>query len=90
MDVLISLEIIEHIEEDILAIKEIHRVLNLNGKLLLTTPNALITKPVDDASRNLYYIREYSPPQIAELLERYFSDVTLLGQRVRGTIEQKI
>jgi len=38
-DVVTALEVIEHIDNPLLALKEIHRVLKKNGTFVMTTPN---------------------------------------------------
>lgn len=40
-DAIIMIEVIEHLSNPILALKEVHRVLTNGGRLILTTPNGL-------------------------------------------------
>ena len=53
-DSIVSFQVIEHIEDDVLFLKEIHRVLKPGGIALLTTPNRKMS-----LSRNPWHIREY-------------------------------
>ncbi|MCS7019077.1 MAG: class I SAM-dependent methyltransferase [Bernardetiaceae bacterium] len=78
-DVVVSLQVIEHIEDDHGFLQEIVRVLKPGGKAILTTPNIHYT-----LSRNPWHVREYTPEQFEKLLEKYFpGQVTLQG--VKGS-----
>lgn len=80
VDVITSFETLEHLDDDRQFIAELGRVLRPDGVLLLSTPNALHTRPVEGVPRNPFHVREYEPAQLRELLSFSFSDVTLLGQ----------
>lgn len=73
-DVAVSFQVIEHIDNDELFVKEIHRVLKTGGKLILTTPNIKMS-----LTRNPYHVREYTWQQLETLLKKYFSKVELKG-----------
>lgn len=78
-DTVVSLQVIEHIEDDHGFLSEIVRVLKPGGKAILSTPNIRYT-----LSRNPWHVREYTPEQFRELLEQYFpGQVDLKG--VRGS-----
>ena len=53
-DCIVSFQVIEHIQNDVLYLKELHRVLKPGGIALLTTPNRKLS-----LSRNPWHIREY-------------------------------
>jgi ubiquinone/menaquinone biosynthesis C-methylase UbiE len=80
-DSIVSFQVIEHIENDKLYIKEIHRVLKPGGIALITTPN----RPVS-LSRNPWHIREYTARELTDLASRYFSDVTMKGITGNGKV----
>lgn len=82
IDLVVSFETIEHLDDDIGFLSEIHRVLRPTGLLILSTPNALHTRPVDGQPRNPFHFREYEPDQLEALLIQIFSQVTLRGQVV--------
>jgi SAM-dependent methyltransferase len=71
-DFAVSFQVIEHIENDLLFLQEIRRVLKPGGQLLLTTPNRLMS-----LSRNPWHVREYTPNEMRTLLERVFPQVEL-------------
>ncbi len=73
-DSVVSFQVIEHIQDDLLFLKEIHRVLKPGGIALITTPN----RPMS-LSRNPWHIREYFPEQLKLLAERVFPQVELKG-----------
>jgi SAM-dependent methyltransferase len=73
-DFVVTFQVIEHIQNDDLYVKEIARVLKPGGKLIVTTPN----KPMS-LSRNPWHIREYKPKQLVDLLKKYFKDVDAKG-----------
>lgn len=71
-DVIFINEVIEHIQNDIVAISELARVLKPTGKLLLKTPNGLFVK-----NTNPFHHRHYQPDQLNKLLLNCFKNVTL-------------
>jgi ubiquinone/menaquinone biosynthesis C-methylase UbiE len=73
-DSVVSFQVIEHIQDDTLFLKEIHRVLKPGGLALLTTPN----RPYS-LSRNPWHIREYTARELTDLAKSFFSKVTMKG-----------
>ena len=57
-DVVVSFQVIEHIQDDGLFLQEINRVLKPGGIALLTTPNRKLS-----LTRNPWHIREYLPSE---------------------------
>lgn len=82
IDLVASFETLEHVERQEDFIDEVRRVLSPAGVFVVSTPNALISKPVDGKPRNPFHTREFTPPELEALLRSRFSDVTLLGQRM--------
>jgi|TARA_B100000959_G_scaffold173881_1_gene182047 SAM-dependent methyltransferase len=75
IDFIITFQVIEHINNDRLFISEIFRVLKPGGKLILTTPNKLMS-----LTRNPWHIREYNPIQMREILQTSaFSNIDIKG-----------
>lgn len=73
-DSLVTFQVIEHVEEDELMVKEMARVLKPGGLLVLTTPNIKMS-----LTRNPWHVREYTVNQLTGLLKKYFSDVDMQG-----------
>jgi len=73
-DSIVSFQVIEHIKDDALFLKEIYRVLKPGGLALLTTPN----KPLS-LSRNPWHIREYTAKELTELAKQFFDEVIMKG-----------
>jgi len=73
-DVVVSFQVIEHIENDALFLREIHRVLKPGGMALITTPNRSMS-----LSRNPWHIREYLPEELAALAAKIFPHVQMKG-----------
>ncbi len=73
-DFVISFQVIEHISQDDLFIQEIKRVLKPGGKVILTTPNRLMS-----LTRNPWHVREYTHLELENLLKPLFSEVNVLG-----------
>jgi len=64
-------EVIEHIEDDHLLIKEIKRVMTKDGVCVLTTPVQSAKPPAK------WHFREYDRNQFRKLLESEFSEVVI-------------
>jgi 2-polyprenyl-3-methyl-5-hydroxy-6-metoxy-1,4-benzoquinol methylase len=73
-DVVVSFQVIEHIDNDLLFLKEIHRVLKPGGVALITTPNRKMS-----LSRNPWHVREYLPAELETLAKRIFRHVEMKG-----------
>jgi SAM-dependent methyltransferase len=67
-DVVISFQVIEHIQDDKAYMSEIHRVLKPGGKFIFTTPNRLMS-----LTRNPFHIREYIQSDYEQLCTKYTS-----------------
>ena len=73
-DYIVTFQVIEHIENDDLFIKEAHRVLKPGGKLLLTTVNRKFS-----LTRNPWHVREYYADELKNLMGKYFRSVQTQG-----------
>tara|TARA_Y100001954_G_scaffold223961_1_gene262898 strand:- start:3667 stop:4446 length:780 start_codon:yes stop_codon:yes gene_type:complete len=74
IDFVVTFQVIEHIKDDEKFVQEIHRVLKPGGKLILTTPNILMS-----LSRNPWHIREYNPSEMKDVLKTSFSSIKMKG-----------
>ncbi|WP_019987747.1 class I SAM-dependent methyltransferase [Rudanella lutea] len=73
-DFVVTFQVIEHIENDDLFVKEAYRVLKPGGKLLLTTVNKSYS-----LTRNPWHVREYVADELRALMGRYFPVVETRG-----------
>lgn len=73
-DYIVTFQVIEHIQNDDLFIKEAYRVLKPGGTLLLTTVNKTFS-----LSRNPWHVREYVADELKNLMLRYFPTVKTMG-----------
>jgi len=82
-DVFISLETIEHVEDDTAVVEEAFRVLKPGGTFICSTPNREITNPgtsLTDAPWNPHHVREYNLEEFRARLESRFETVEICGQ----------
>lgn len=71
-EMVVSVEVIEHVEADERFVSEISRVLKPGGIFLLTTPNGDWVE-----NKNPDHKRHYHKEQLQQLLEKHFSDVQI-------------
>ena len=74
VDFVVTFQVIEHIDDDEMFLQEIHRVLKPGGKMILTTPNIIMS-----LTRNPWHTREYTPEQMEEVLKSSFDNYELKG-----------
>jgi SAM-dependent methyltransferase len=80
-DVVITFQVIEHIQDDISFLKEIHRVLKPGGLAIITTPN----RPMS-LSRNPWHIREYTGKELGDICKKIFRTVEVKGISGNGKV----
>jgi ubiquinone/menaquinone biosynthesis C-methylase UbiE len=85
-EIITSFETLEHLHDRGGFVAELRRVLRTGGKLILSTPNANYTQPVDGVPSNPYHIHEYEPSELVSELESHFSVNQLLGQTLDDAI----
>ena len=73
-DFVVTFQVIEHIKNDKLFLNEIKRVLKPGGKLIMTTPNILMS-----LTRSPWHIREYTPAQMRDVVKSVFTNIELKG-----------
>lgn len=71
-DHIVSVEVLEHVEEDELFVKEVSRVLKTGGTFLMTTPNGDWVE-----NKNPDHKRHYKKSELNALLGKYFDEVTV-------------
>ena len=84
LDVIVSLETIEHLTQPESFLQECKRLLRPGGMLLASTPNREICYGKESATldcpRNPFHHREYDQQEFRALIEQHFPRVTLYGQ----------
>ncbi len=79
-DTVTSFETLEHLHSRREFLAELRRVLTPGGKLLLSTPNALYSKPVNGIPANPFHIHEYEPGELRAEIEGHFEIESFVGQ----------
>ncbi len=81
VDLVVSFETIEHHTEHEAMFAEIKRVLRPGGMMIMSSPDKLeYTERANHA--NAYHVKELYAAEFQQLVERHFSHVAILGQRV--------
>lgn len=89
VQVVVNLQVVEHLWDQAQFLRECHRVLVPGGQLLLSTPNRLTFSPGRDTPLNPFHTRELSPDELTDLLrESGFAVASMAGlghgPRLRG------
>jgi SAM-dependent methyltransferase len=82
-DIVISLEVLEHITSQQTYVKEQWRILKRKGILALSTPNRMVFSAGYPKSRNKTHINELNQTELHNLLGNDFQDVMIFGQRLK-------
>ncbi len=80
VDVVVSFESIEHVEQHDLVLKEFKRVLRKNGLLVLSTPDKYYYSDISK-QRNPFHIKEMYKSDLELHLAKYFKNHLLYQQR---------
>lgn len=81
-DAVTTFETLEHLEHRDAFLAELARVVVPGGHLVLSTPNALYTMPVDGKPRNPFHVFEYTAEELSSALRSHFVDVKMFGQTI--------
>jgi len=73
-DFIVSFQVIEHIKDDRMFLKEIYRLLKPGGVAIISTPNIKMS-----FSRNPWHIREYTAKELLDLAGQIFDKVVAKG-----------
>jgi ubiquinone/menaquinone biosynthesis C-methylase UbiE len=79
-DIVISFEVIEHLEDQERYLSEIRRVLKNGGMAIISTPNKDIIR-VEGIPNNPEHVKELNKNEFMYLLEKFFQKVELYAQR---------
>jgi 2-polyprenyl-3-methyl-5-hydroxy-6-metoxy-1,4-benzoquinol methylase len=82
-DLVVCFETIEHISSYQQALSNCRRLLKLGGKLLISSPNRLLSSPrlefVTGKPENRFHVREFIPSELALLMEAHGFSVCRTG-----------
>lgn len=80
-DIIIAFEVIEHIlpKYHQQFLNRIIQLLKSDGICLISTPNKLFWSPDRFKPYNPYHTKEFKPNEFADLLQRHFSEASLMG-----------
>lgn len=81
VDAVVSFETLEHVPDASKLVHELSRVLCPEGQAIVSTPNLAFGSP-ERHTQNPYHVREFTAPELRELLSASFREVTLYGQWV--------
>jgi ubiquinone/menaquinone biosynthesis C-methylase UbiE len=81
INVVTSFETIEHHDRHEEMIQEIKRVLNLDGLLIISSPNRSVYSD-EQSYTNPFHVKELYYQEFLDLLKRYFQHVNIYGQRL--------
>lgn len=88
-DAVVCVEVIEHVEEDDIFVKNISKVIKPKGWAYFTTPNGDYIKN-EGPNKNPDHVKHYTKKELEEVLEKHFSRVEVFyavktgKNRVRG------
>ncbi len=95
-DTVFSLNVLEHIKDDLLAIKNYRSLLKKNGKLIILVPAQKIL--YNSLDKELYHYKRYNKNELTNLYQKnniklihsqYFNIVGMIGWFYTGTIRKK-
>lgn len=75
-DIIVAVEVIEHVPQDEAFVREICRILKPGGYAYLTTPNGDYIRN-EPPNYNPDHIRHYKREQLSDLLDKYFCSVNV-------------
>jgi 2-polyprenyl-3-methyl-5-hydroxy-6-metoxy-1,4-benzoquinol methylase len=78
-DLVVAFQVIEHVPDEKLFLKEIHRVLKPGGRVILSTPNAKIRLLFFQNPWNKFHIQEFTQEDLSNLLKVNFTDIQFWG-----------
>lgn len=86
--VIVSLQVIEHIHDLDGYLKSMLNNLSRNGKVIISTPNRELRLLPGQRPWNEFHVREFDAARLRNLLEKYFRHVTLYGLHARNDLLQ--
>jgi 2-polyprenyl-3-methyl-5-hydroxy-6-metoxy-1,4-benzoquinol methylase len=88
-DLVISLEVIEHVTDYKKYLSEVGRVLKSNGTAIISTPNKAFTSPNTKHPIMASHIKEFFIDELEKELKSVFTKVILRGQKIGPSVYLK-
>jgi 2-polyprenyl-3-methyl-5-hydroxy-6-metoxy-1,4-benzoquinol methylase len=85
-DIITCFQVIEHVKEEALFLREIKRILKADGTALFTTPYRVYRLKKGQSPWNKFHIREYYIFQLRKVLKKVFPSVKICGITARKPI----
>jgi len=79
-DIAVSLEVIEHLEDQDKFVSEVKRVLKNDGIAIISTPNKEVVK-IEGTALNPSHIKELTFKEFKKMLNKYFREIEFYGQK---------
>ena len=89
IDVYVSFETIEHIDNAVDYLIEAQRILKPDGLFICSTPNRNVTNPGCQAAQkpiNPFHVKEYSSAEFYQLLSEHFEIIEKYGQNKKPSL----
>ena len=83
-DVILSFQVMEHVTDVNIYLKEICRILKRGGKVIIATPNAKFRLLPFQNPWNKYHTQEFTHEQLKGILSIFFIEVKILGQTLKN------
>jgi 2-polyprenyl-3-methyl-5-hydroxy-6-metoxy-1,4-benzoquinol methylase len=77
-EVVLSFQVIEHVQDISAYLREIDRVLAPGGRVVIATPDRSARLFSFQKPWNMWHLREFTQKQLKDILSEYFSDVSVL------------
>jgi 2-polyprenyl-3-methyl-5-hydroxy-6-metoxy-1,4-benzoquinol methylase len=87
---IVSLQVMEHIVDIKPYLLEIQRLIDPQGTVIITTPNAAIRLEPGMKPWNKYHVREFTAVELLNALSPYFSRVVVKGLFAKSSIYQTL
>lgn len=78
MDAVVSLQVIEHLTDVVTVLEEIVRITRPGGWVAISTPNRLTFSPGTTTPTNPFHVREFSAPELHDVMEWAGIEITSL------------
>jgi len=82
LDMVFSLEVIEHVADYQTFVNESCRVLKFGGKYIISTPNK---NPSPGFVSCPFHVKEFTREEFYSILNRYFTKIQIFGKRITNT-----